>query len=124
MSDTESQGFGLRSASPRCAPFGLALLRLGLGGPVEAIAGAEGAALGAKQDHMHFGIRIGGVDRRRELVAEGGCDGVVGIGSAEDDRAHGFRRLGAESLHAVLLRKPSALSRRAGDVELVGYRLS
>jgi len=49
--------------------------RTGSRRPVEPVAGAEGRALGAQQDHAHVGVRVGGVDGLAELVAQLRRDG-------------------------------------------------
>jgi len=77
----------------------MALAGLRSGGPVEAVARAEGCALGAQQDHAHLRVRVGGVDRRRELVAQPRRDRVVGLRPAEHDLPHAIQRLGPDRLH-------------------------
>ena len=98
--------------SPAAAPgrFGrMPLGGLGGGRPVEAVAGAEGPALGAKQDHpdLRVGVRL--VDGARELVAKRRGDGVVLVGPAQDDAADSVLGFGAK--RGVGHRGPSVSSR-------------
>ncbi len=84
---------------------------LGVGAPVQVVAGTERRALRVEQDHTDVGVPLGSVDRSAEFVAQLRRDRVVALGSAECESSHVSVRLDADGLgHAASsrgLRRPA-----------------
>src|SRR5438132_517551 len=103
----------------------LSLFGLRLGRPVEAVARAEGGALGAEQDDADGGVGVGLVDRGRQLVAQRRGDRVVLAGPCQHDRAHAGLGLGADRLHRSKLPwRPAPAAKRAAPASVSPERIT